>query len=50
MNVEGIRGRGRLKMRWLDTIEYVIRVFGVCIENVENRYEWRFRTSVIDTK
>jgi len=44
MNVEWKRGRGRPKERWLDAIENDMRAVGVCVENVENRGKWRFKT------
>jgi len=31
MNVEGKRERGRLKKRWLNTIENDMKAIGVCI-------------------
>jgi hypothetical protein len=37
MNIEAKRGRP--KKRWLDTIENDMRVFGVCVSDVENRDE-----------
>lgn len=48
MNVEGKRGRP--KKRWLDTIENDMRSFGMCIEDMENREKWMFRTKVADLK
>jgi len=43
---EGKRGRRRRRteMRWLDTIDNVVRAVGVCIRVVENREKWRSRT------
>jgi hypothetical protein len=48
--VEGKRGRGKSKNRKLDTIKYNMRVVGVCVGDVENRDQWRFRTNVADPK
>ena len=48
MNVEGKRGRGRPKMKWLENIEKDMRVVGVCIGDVKDRDRWRFRTRVAD--
>jgi hypothetical protein len=42
INIEEKNGR-RSKMRLLDTIENDMRAVGVCIGDVENRNEWRFR-------
>jgi hypothetical protein len=51
MNVEGKIRRGRQKKkRWLDTIENGIRIVDVCVGDVENRNEWKFRTRMIDPK
>jgi hypothetical protein len=44
MNVEMKRGKGKPKNRCLDTIKNDIRAIGVCVEDVENRDEWRFKT------
>jgi hypothetical protein len=44
--VEGKRRRRIPKKRWLDTIENDIKAVGVCVSNVENRDNWRFRTKV----
>jgi len=41
-NVDGKRGRGRPKKRWLDTIENDMRAVGVCVGDVENQDKWRF--------
>ncbi|KAL4092493.1 hypothetical protein QTP88_026994 [Uroleucon formosanum] len=46
MNVEGKRGRP--KKRWLENIEKGIKVVGVYIGDVKNRYKWRLRTIVAD--
>jgi hypothetical protein len=48
MNVED--KRRRLKKRWLDTIENDMRAVGVCVGDLENRDEWRFRATVADSK
>lgn len=49
-NVEGRKRRGRSKKRWLNTVENDMKAFGVCLEDIENRDEWRFRTRVVDPK
>jgi hypothetical protein len=49
MKIEEKSGRGRPKKRWLDTIEYDIRAIGVCVGDVENRDEWRFKTGMVDS-
>jgi hypothetical protein len=50
MNIEAKRRRGRLKKRWLDSIENDMRAIGVCKGDVENLNKWRFRTRVADPK
>jgi hypothetical protein len=50
MNVEGKRGRGRTKKRWLDMIENDMNVISVYVGDVENQDEWSFRTRVADPK
>jgi hypothetical protein len=50
MNVEGKRERGKLKKRWLDMIKNDMRAVDVCVWDVENQDEWRFRTKVADPK
>jgi hypothetical protein len=37
-------------MRWLDLIENDLRLIDVCVEDIENRDEWNFRTRVTDPK
>jgi len=37
VNVEGNRGRGRLKHRWLDTIENDVRAASTCVGDLEGR-------------
>jgi hypothetical protein len=49
-NVEGKKEEKDQKKRWLDTIENYIRAVGVCVGDVENRDELKFRTRVIDPK
>lgn len=44
------RGRGRLKQRWLNTIENNMRVNGVCAGDFENWDKWGFRTRMADSK
>jgi hypothetical protein len=44
------RGRERSKKRCLDTIENNMRAIGVSLGDMENRDEWRFKTSVADSK
>lgn len=48
MNVEGSRGEGRPKNRWLDTIN--MRTAGVSIDDVIDRVKKRFRIRVPDLK
>jgi len=50
VNVEGKKGRGKPKKKWLDTVENDMRAVGVCVEDVENRKKWRFKTKVADPK
>jgi hypothetical protein len=50
INVEGKRGRGRPKKRWLYKIKNDISAVCVCIGDVENRDEWNFNTRVVDPK
>jgi hypothetical protein len=44
MNIEGKRKQGKPKKKLLDTIKNDMMTFGVCIGDVENRDEWRFKT------
>lgn len=37
MNVDGSRGRGRLKKWWLDMIKIDMRVAGVSVDDVRDR-------------
>jgi len=46
MNVKRKRGKGRSKKRWLDTIESLQRVAGICKGNAEDRDKWKSRTSL----
>jgi hypothetical protein len=39
IKVEGKRGRGKPKKRWLDMIEYDTRAVGVCVKGVVNQNE-----------
>jgi len=48
MSVEGKRGRGRLKKRWLESIKKDMRAVGVCIRGVKDLDRWRFRTRVVN--
>jgi hypothetical protein len=50
INIEGKRGRGKPKKRWLDMIEDDMRAISVSIGDVENRDEWKFRTMIADPK
>lgn len=47
INVEGKRGRS--KNKWMDMIENM-RAIGVCVEVIENRDEWKFKTKVFNPK
>jgi len=49
MNI-GRKRRGRPKKRWLDTNENDMRTVGLCVEDVKNRDNWRFKTKVADSK
>jgi hypothetical protein len=42
INVGKKRGRERLK-RWLDKIKRNMKAVDVCVEDAENRDEWRFK-------
>jgi hypothetical protein len=46
INIEGKREIPN--KRWLDAIESYMKAVGVCVVDVENRDEWRFRTRVAD--
>lgn len=48
MNVEGKRERP--KKRWLKMIENDLRAVSVCLEDVENRDEWKSRIKVANPK
>jgi len=50
INVEGKRGRGIPKKRWLDTIGNYMRAVVVCIGDVENRDKWKFMTKMKEKK
>jgi hypothetical protein len=50
MNVEGKKGRGRTKRRWFEIIVNDMRAVGVCVGDIENQDEWRFRVRVADHK
>jgi len=50
MDVEGKRGRGRPKKRWLETLENDMRAVGVCRGDVIDQIKWRCRTRVADPK
>jgi len=43
MNVEGRRGRGRPKNKWLDAIGCDMMTSGVCVDDVRDRVKWRFK-------
>lgn len=44
MNVKGKKEMRRPKKRWLYPIESDMRTAGVCIDDVERRVKWGFRT------
>ena len=48
MNVEGKRGRGRPKKRWIDGVESDMRIAGVRVRDVADRALWRCMTRVAD--
>jgi len=50
MNVEGRKGRGRPKKKWLNAIGCDVRTAGECVDDVGDRVKWRFRTQVADPK
>jgi hypothetical protein len=50
MIVEGKRGKGISKRRWLDTIKNNMRAIGIYEGDVENRGERRFRTRMANPK
>jgi hypothetical protein len=50
INVEGKRRRGKPIKRRLNTIENDMRAVDVCVGDVKNQDEWRFRTRVSDPK
>jgi len=50
INVEGKRGIRKPKKKWLNTIENDMRADGLCVGDVENRDNWRFRKKVADPK
>jgi len=48
MIIEGKRGKGKLKKRWLDRIENNMKAADLCVGNVDNREMWRSRKRVPD--
>jgi hypothetical protein len=44
MNVEGWRGRGRPKKRWIDCVRQDMREMAVSDEMTSDRGEWREKT------
>jgi len=48
--VDEKRGRERLKMICLDTIENDMRSFSVCVRDLENPDKWKFKTKVANPK
>jgi len=50
LSVEGKKGRGRPKKKWLNRIEYNNRTAGVCVNNVGDRVKCRLRIKVADPK
>jgi len=48
--VEGRRGRGRLKKKWLNEIECDMRTAGECVNDVGDRVKWKLKTKVSDPK
>jgi len=50
MNIEGTRGRGRQKKRWLDAIVCDMGTAGVCVDDLEDHVKWRFQIQVVDPK
>jgi len=42
--------KNRPKKKWLNTIEEDMRIAGVCMVNVGDRAEWRFKTKVANSK
>jgi hypothetical protein len=50
MNVEGWRGRGRPKKRWIDCVRQDIREIAVSDKMTSDRGEWSEKTCCIDPK
>lgn len=50
LNVEGYRGRGRPKKRWMDCVRKDMSVKGVSVEMTADRDEWKKRTYCADPK
>jgi len=48
VNVEGRRGRGRPKKKWLDAIECDMKIAGVCVDDMGDRVKWKFKIQVAD--
>jgi len=50
LSVEGKRGRGRPKKKWLNGFECDMRTANVCVNDAVNQVKWRLRTRVADPK
>jgi hypothetical protein len=50
MNVEGWRGRGRPKKRWIDRVRQDMREIAVTDKMTSDREEWREKTCCADRK
>lgn len=48
MNVEGKKGKGRSKNKWLDTIENGIRAVGVCLGEEEIETKVKTKSSELE--
>ncbi|PZC72650.1 hypothetical protein B5X24_HaOG210780 [Helicoverpa armigera] len=50
MNVEGWRGRGRPRKRWIDCLKEDMKQKGVDVSMTSDREEWKKKTCCADTK
>jgi hypothetical protein len=50
LNMEGWRGRGRPKIRWVDYVRQGMREMAVSDEMTNDRGDWRERTCCADPK